>query len=363
MNITFLIGNGFDVDKGIQSSYAKFYEWYCEKPSDKKYIEEFRKNIKDDITRDVPDDEKTWADFELGLGKYTTKFTKDTVELFLDCLEDGQASIREYLLEQEAKFNPNIFADKSYQAFYHSIRDFYAEVSDLERPTIQTVINTQSNESKEVKFISFNYTNTLERIISKLPVDPFSTWRLGGTTYSYRINRQVLHVHGTTEEFPILGVNDENQIANKELLETPQFKEMMCKADSVRAIGKRWHEEAERQISNSKFICVLGMSLGDSDAKWWRKLNQWLKADNGRHLIIYWFEKEPPNGISVRKELQYKEKVKNRLLSFSDLSPEVIQSLKSRIYVIINTPNFLKLKKSEDKCENKSKIDAALATI
>ena len=57
MNITFLIGNGFDVDQGIASSYSKFYEWYCDKPSEKKHIEDFRKNIKDDITRDVPDDE------------------------------------------------------------------------------------------------------------------------------------------------------------------------------------------------------------------------------------------------------------------------------------------------------------------
>ena len=363
MHITFLIGNGFDVDKGIQSSYAKFYEWYCNQPSSKKHIEEFRKNIKDDIVRDVPDDEKTWADFELGLGRYTARFTKDTVEDFLDCLEDGQESIRKYLLEEEAKFNPDAYTDVSYQSFYHSIRDFYAEVSDLERPTIQTTITSQGSESKEIKFITFNYTNTLERIFSKLPADHFYTWRNSGTTYSYRINRDILHVHGTTEEFPVLGVNDESQIVNKELLETPQFKEMMCKSDTVRALGKRWHEEAEKQIASSRVVCILGMSLGESDAKWWRLLNQWLKADRNRHLIIYWFEKEPPNGISIRKELKYKEKVKDRLLSFSELSADIIPSLKSRIYVIINTSKFLKLGKSEKEFENEGELEAALSTI
>ena len=200
-------------------------------------------------------------------------------------------------------------------------------------------------------------------MISKLPIDPFSTWKSSGVTFSYRINRQVLHVHGTTEEFPVLGVNDEGQIVNKELLETPQFKEMMCKADIVHALGKLWHQEAEKQISNSKFVCILGMSLGDSDAKWWRKLNQWLKADSGRRLIIYWFEKEPPNGISIRKELQYKEKVKNRLISFSNLTTEEIQSVKSRIYVIINTKKFMKLEKPEKKSESETEIKAALAAI
>lgn len=362
MNITFMIGNGFDVDQGIESSYSKFYEWYCDKPSDKKHIEAFRKNIKADITRDVPDDEKTWADFELGLGKHTARFTKNTVEDFLDCLEDGQENIRKYLLEQETKFNPDAYDDSAYQAFYQSIRDFYAEVPDLERPPIQTSIQTRKEESIAIKFITFNYTSTLARIFTRLPSDPFEAWSIRGSKYTYYVNRTILHVHGATNEFPVLGVNDETQIANQELLKTPQFKEMMCKADSVRALGKLWHEEAEKQISKSRFVCILGMSLGDSDAKWWRKLNQWLKADSNRHLIIYWFEKEPPNGISIRKELQYKEKVKNKLLSFSTLSPEEISSLKNRIHVIINTKSFLKLEKPEKKFENHNEAGATLVT-
>jgi len=362
MNITFLIGNGFDVDKGIASSYSKFYEWYCDKASDKKHIVDFRKNIQDDVTRKVPDDEKTWADFELGLGQYTAKFSREEVEDFLDCLEDAQENIREYLLVQEKKFEPDAYTDEAYKAFYESIRDFYVEVPDLERPAIQGAINTYGEESKSIKFISFNYTSTLERIIAKLPNVPFGTWTSRNTKCSYGIDRDVIHVHGTTNEFPVLGVNDESQIANKALLETPQFKEMLCKADSVRALGKLWHEEAEKQISRSKFVCILGMSLGDSDAKWWKKLNQWLKADGNRHLIIYWFEKEPPNGISIRKELKYKERVKNRLLSFSALSPQEIQSMKNRIHVIINTKVFLKLGETVKNLESEDAIAATLVT-
>lgn len=355
-----MIGNGFDVDKGIESSYAKFYEWYCKEPTDLNHIKTFRENIKDDIESDAPADQKTWADFELGLGKYTAKFTKETIEEFLDCIEDGQENIRQYLLLQEEKFDPDTYSEDSYNAFGESIRDFYSEVSDSERPTIQSVIKSQDEVNKEIKFLTFNYTDTLERIIAKLPSETLSSWTTRGSRYTYRISRNVLHVHGTTHEFPVLGVNDESQIANKDLLETPQFKEMLCKADSVRALGKLWHEEAEKQISKSKFVCVLGMSLGDSDAKWWRKLNQWLKADNSRRLIIYWFEHDPPNGVSIRKELQCKEKVKNRLVSFSKLSPEEITSIKSRIYVVINTKKFLKLEKQHAILEDAQESDAVL---
>ena len=76
MKISVLLGNGFDVSLGIKSSYGDFYKWYYDKPSDIKHIQDFRNAIKEDILRDIPDDEKTWADFELGLGKYTENFTK-----------------------------------------------------------------------------------------------------------------------------------------------------------------------------------------------------------------------------------------------------------------------------------------------
>lgn len=84
---------------GIQSSYAKFYEWYYDKTSIVGHINAFRKNIKDDVNSNVPDEDKTWADFEVGLGKYTTNFDKKTVEQYLSCLEDAQENIVEYLNE------------------------------------------------------------------------------------------------------------------------------------------------------------------------------------------------------------------------------------------------------------------------
>ena len=155
-------------------------------------------------------------------------------------------------------------------------------------------------------------------------------------------------MHGTTESFPVLGVNDESQITNKELLETPQFKEMLVKAQNVHALGMLWHNQAEEQISNSRVICILGMSLGATDAKWWRKLVQWLKADSNRHIVLYWYEKNPPNGISTVKQLQAVDAAKNKLLSYTaNLSANEIATLKNRIHVVINTKRYLRLTKKQ----------------
>lgn len=352
MKITVLLGNGFDVSLGIKSSYGDFYKWYYDKPTDIKHIQDFRNAIKEDILSDIPDDEKTWADFELGMGKYTENFTKETVGQFLECLDDAQENIRKYLLEQESLFDITQCTDKSIAALKKSIWNFYDEITDREKAEIKTMLDNIAGQDREISFITFNYTDTLERILKVIPEDVLAKWQHSNREYAYKLNRNVLHVHGTTESFPVLGVNDESQIANKELLDTPQFKEMLVKAQNVHALGKLWHNQAEEQISNSRVVCILGMSLGATDAKWWRKLVQWLKADVHRHIVLYWYEKNPPNGISTVKQLRAVDGAKNKLLSYTEkLSANEVSTLKNRIHVVINTSKYLRLEKKPKKEE------------
>ena len=76
MQITFLVGNGFDIAAGLNSSYGAFYAWYCTQPSGKKHIERFKREIADDVRSGG----KNWSDFEVGLGKYTARFTPENAE-------------------------------------------------------------------------------------------------------------------------------------------------------------------------------------------------------------------------------------------------------------------------------------------
>ena len=119
------------------------------------------------------------------------------------------------------------------------------------------------------------------------------------------------------------------------------------KAECVNALGRLWHRQAEELISQSKVICIFGMSLGATDAKWWKKLVQWIKNDRNRHIVVYWYDKDPPNGTSIRKQLEGKNKVIDKLLSFSQLTDTEKDNIKSRIHVIINTNKFLKIPKAE----------------
>ena len=59
MNITFLIGNGFDLKLGLNTRYSDFYSYYHEKASKESII---LKWMKED------DDKGNWADLEMALG-------------------------------------------------------------------------------------------------------------------------------------------------------------------------------------------------------------------------------------------------------------------------------------------------------
>ena len=81
MNITYIIGNGFDLTLGLPTSYKHFYRYYkgLDPTKDSKLIHE----LKDDIRQY---EEKNWSDLEAGLGKFTTHINKfeDFEEIYLN---------------------------------------------------------------------------------------------------------------------------------------------------------------------------------------------------------------------------------------------------------------------------------------
>lgn len=204
MKITFLVGNGFDVSMGIESSYSKFYEWYCNQSSILKYINDFKADIQKDMRQDVPDEEKTWADFEVGLGKYTAKFSADLVSQFLDCYEDAQEGIVQYLKEQEVKCDVSAISDDSLNIFAVTLLNFYQELPDLERIAVDAICNNVKSEDRELSFVSFNYTGILEEILKRLPTTTLKKWKNGNSDHICKLNKNVIHVHGAVSEFPII---------------------------------------------------------------------------------------------------------------------------------------------------------------
>ena len=72
MNITFMIGNGFDLQLGLKTRYIDFYNYYI------------AKNNNDMIAKSINENYDLWSDLEVGLGEFTSTLSNNDIESFLD---------------------------------------------------------------------------------------------------------------------------------------------------------------------------------------------------------------------------------------------------------------------------------------
>ncbi len=338
MNIAFLVGNGFDMSVGVDSSYNSFYKWYCEKKCTKDSVVELKKQIKSDIEQG----RENWSDFELGLGQYTAKFNLDSIDDFFEAYENAHEELINYLNIEKQNFNEDILSDDSIEHFKNSLVKFCGELPDKERNEIQSVFDKVLHENHWIYFISFNYTDILDQCIEKLIEEPLEKWTCQNTMHKTCIIPEVIHVHGTHEKFPIFGVNDKSQIANQELLQDSDFCSIMIKPQSVETISESWHDKAKQIIQTSHIICVFGMSLGASDAQWWKEIARRLEKSNS-HLVVFWHSKEPENRISILNYKRNVTKIRKIIADYGEWDSQQIEQISKRIHIIVNTANVLKL--------------------
>lgn len=262
-----------------------------------------------------------------------------TVNDFLDCYEDAHASIIRFLTGLESDFSPSLLNGEERISFAEGIRDYYQDLSDIEKNLFDSIMKDRSTQSVSVRFINFNYTTILDKCINLILHKPL----INNNIRKMTIDKNILHIHGNLQHYPVIGLNDESQIANKELLKSSDFVRTVIKKENISYCGEMTYSKAEKLIENSRIICIWGMSLGDTDADWWKLICKVLLRDGTRHVIIFCYKEDPPNEVSIVKTLRIKEPIKNRLLSFSSITDVQKNSIIDRIHVVINTQKVLKL--------------------
>lgn len=91
MNITFLIGNGFDLNLGLQTSYQSFYKYYISKAPD------------DFIAKSISRNYELWSDLEIGLGKFLKTCKEEDIDKFLDSKNLLESHLTDYLKAQNKR--------------------------------------------------------------------------------------------------------------------------------------------------------------------------------------------------------------------------------------------------------------------
>lgn len=257
MNIVYIIGNGFDLNLGLKTSYQDFYKFYDKQDSlGKIVITELKESIKSDI--------ETWSDLELSLGRYTSSLKSsdhvnmiifDIVEKLCIYLEEEQNKIDYSKLDRNVLINDLLNPEK-----YLPQRD-----QNILREWMKRWNN---NPKISLHILTFNYTNTIEKIVGQ----EISNINIGLKENKSAILGGIEHIHGFIDDRPVLGVNDVDQIGNEEFHQLQEVVEVIVKPIHNQELGHTRDDYCIQLIKNANLICIFGSSIGKTDKNGGRKL-------------------------------------------------------------------------------------------
>lgn len=344
MKITFLIGNGFDLNLGLKTSYSDFLKQYrIDKESDSEIIKWFKK--------DVLADSDLWSSAEKAFGKCTSQFKNENrnAEMFCECHEDFCINLAEYLQEQELRISQNSIESIIETSFKNAITNYYDGFKEVPQNEIKLFIKG-IGEGYTYNFISFNYTEILDKCVIALKNKGGILGRrnTSGGVYQNVVGK-LLHVHGYTYRDMILGVNDESQIEDMSIFDGygEEYVGQLIKIKSNQMNDEGIDEKVHSLLKESNIIYVYGMSIGETDALWWKRICELLKQKKNLLLIIHKYD-APEEKLINRSFVTYTKEKRAEFLSFSTLTDEEKKAISSRIY--IDRSNIFKdLKKMTDK--------------
>ena len=328
MDITFLLGNGFDIGLGLKTRYEDFYEEYCkDKEEDKPHIRAFKKELSirnNDEKKKIRD----WADFEKAFGEYSSEFKIEQKRDYLECFEDFVRCFNGYL-EKESGRPDFSKEDEIGKMMEHAVTTYF-NIREADREIIQRTYDNTGGVRK-YNLISFNYTNCVDKCATALS-------KKIATNPSRELG-EVIHVHGYSEANMIMGVNDSTQITQKEFAEDSEVLSELVKPVQNIEMRMNYDRDATRVINRSNVLCIYGMSIGDTDKKWWELICKWLAGGSSRVLVILAHNES----ISARYTFEYKrgrDNLVQRLISLSGQTENAGIEILKRIFVEFNHDVF-----------------------
>lgn len=332
--ITFLIGNGFDINLGLKTKYSDFYNEYLESNKDVDKNSNVGK-----FCEMIASDYETWSDFE---GAFAQKIwgTKDVVS---DILYDFSTKFSEYLSKQVALCNYN---DKEIiRKFQKFLTNGYDTLEPVDKEIIKNKDNELHSDDVTINFINFNYTNTLDKLLNLYVsnnkdgkrLSSYKVPRVNGSVFCSKSIGQILHIHGVLGGNIITGVDSLQQLANEDLRNDNKIAKYCVKSEMNKDYGKADAENKfAEMINRSSLIYAYGLSFGESDRSRWNILSKWFKANSGHKFVIFKlntgfekFDKAYP-----RKLLDAIDSAKNEYLRLLGIAGEGYEKYYSQIFVI-----------------------------
>lgn len=331
MNVTFMIGNGFDLRLGMKTRYTDMYDGYISTHSDNDTIEKFKNTLKLDAWQNY----QTWGDFEIAMAHHAKNFKKE--EDFISCVRDFRMYMSKHLkneqnslIEKMREYDEYFFADEMVK----SLRNFYAGYT----PNVSNTINQIGDINfARFRFVTFNYTKILEELLYGINSVPY-----------FLQHNQPVHIHGDLDHNVVLGADNISQLGQFPFEKTKKLERAFIKPEFNLQYDKSRVEDAQFAINQADIICIYGMSLGESDKTWIDKISSWLIGNDSHHLIYYHYSDKNYQVWEIDEKMDEEDELKESLLVKLNIPLEKREEIFEQIHIPVGYDifNFVEVMKN-----------------
>lgn len=337
MNVTLIIGNGFDLNMGLPTSYSDFYQYYLKVDSPVSGADFIKQKIKD-----AP---KNWADLEKSMGDITVEYSDNVME-FDAVFENVRNELEKYLKAVDVYDIPklNIFTSR----FLRDILEVDRYLDNKPKREYREFVKSMNINDVVLNVVNFNYTSTIEKIKELNSSLNFEQKKIQFGN--------IVHVHQDLNAGIIMGVNDKSQIANEAFRKSFDIQSMMIKPFINEEFAAGNDEKCVELINVADVIVLFGTSFGDTDRKWWDVV-AYSVNNRSQRIVFCPFEAEASQPLH---ETDIIRKIRNFKVSLAkNLVPDqtsMQQSLIARIYPVRNNSLFKFGFGRKDRLEARSEI-------
>lgn len=300
LKIAIILGNGFDIKLGIDSRYTDFYEYFLGQEGAKVIFNPSDGTVSTPKHPELVEMMKDryvvyWSDLELLFGQEIGRF--QNINSIYHEKAYLEQKLNDYLDRQQRRVTVP----------YKTADELKKQLDEIVMRLADMCGYKLDNEENEISFITFNYTDVIDRIIET--VNNASNKRI--------VYKKPMHIHGRVKETVILGVDNEKQYDYSTIeYWKEELNKLMLKPELNNLLRSHEVSEIVCTIDNMDAVVIYGASIGETDAMWWKKLSEWLlKNARNKLSIIGYIENEMSASATAQlKLIEYKDRFGRSIL-------------------------------------------------
>ena len=268
---------------------------------------------------------------EEALGTFTSNLNSQQV--FEDLYFEINKQLRLYLKKQESRYQPST---SDHRKFCHDLLHFEDFLGEIDRNSYTSHISFYKEHFDEKPMITrnvmtFNYTHTLEKLVGK----PDRIW------YHELDLKQIIHVHGSLSDTIVFGVDNESQITNESFRENDDIKDILVKNQSNLSLKLQRSINCENLIKEANVIVLFGLSLGETDGRWWKLIGEQLKTRGDICIVQFVYSPLREGQESKLLEGRIERIQEEKLMKRMDLDNK--EDVADKLFFVINSNAFKKV--------------------